>query len=207
MVSQKTTPDAATRLWSEIEAVNADLALNRHLVGRLFLQLRNLYSERARSEPPGRLSSGHGTFEVEIKKRGFRPNRVREWIRDYEVAEGMRPASESTTAKRKARRDSSAEYRRGYREGQGVRSVWDEMFGTAEAKSSGSDWASFAKILSHAEARTAFRSAAMRLHPDRGGTSESMTALNLLWEKLEPLYLAKDPHGTPEWDAADAAIQ
>jgi hypothetical protein len=194
MAPRQTTPDAATRLWTEIEAVNANLALNRRLIGSLFLQLRNLYSERARSEPPGRLSSGHGTFEVEIKKRGFRPNRVREWINDYEVAKGLRPASESTAAKRKARRDSSAEYRRGLRDGQNFAQLDDVA---------SDPWAGFARLLSHAEARTAFRSAAMRLHPDHAGDSDLMARLNQLWAQLEPLYVAKEAAGcVPDSDGS-----
>ena len=106
--------DAATRLWTAVERAHEDFVVNRRELGTLFYQLRNLYSERANSAAR-RLTSGHGVFQMEIKKRGYKPNRVREWICDHEVEVGLRSPAESTAAKRKARRvNSSAEYERGY---------------------------------------------------------------------------------------------
>ena len=106
--------DPTVRLWTAVERAHEDLAANRRELGKLFFQLKNLYSERANSADR-RLTSGHGVFQIEIKKRGYKPNRVREWICDYEVEIGLRPPAESTAAKRKARRVIlSAEYKRGY---------------------------------------------------------------------------------------------
>jgi hypothetical protein len=183
--------DAADRLWSEIDAAHALLRVDRLQLGNLFLQLRNLYSDR--NSGGNRLSSGHGTFEEEIRKRGYKPRRVREWITDYEVVEGLRPAAESTAAKREARRGrpQSAEYKRGFSAGQKSKTnIFEDLIGSAFGVDS--DWSAFAKLLSHAEAKSAFRAAAMRLHPDRGGSVEDMTELNQLWEALEPMYLAKE---------------
>ena len=106
--------DAATRLWTAVERAHEGLAVRRHELGKLFFQLKNLYSERA-NLAVRRLTSGHGVFQAEIEKRGYKPNRVREWICDYEVEAGLRPPAESTAAKRKARRvNPSAAYERGY---------------------------------------------------------------------------------------------
>lgn len=104
--------DPELRLWSEIEQARKTFDGNRLLLGKLFYELRNLYSER--NSGGGRLTSGRGQFEEKIKERGYKPRRVREWINDYEVERGLRPAAESTAAKRKSRRSNSAEYQRGF---------------------------------------------------------------------------------------------
>jgi hypothetical protein len=113
---QNRTPDAATRLWTAVEAAHKNFTANRRELGKLFFELKNLYSERGNSAA-GRLSSGHGVFESEIKLRGYKPNRVREMIVDYEVEEKLRPPTDSTREKRKARRSNSDEYQRGYEAG------------------------------------------------------------------------------------------
>lgn len=89
--------DAATRIWSEIEAVHRAFDFDRAQLGKLFWQLRNLHSDR--NSGGSRLTCGHGTFEQEIRKRGFVPRRVREWIVDHEVAIGLRLPSGSTASK------------------------------------------------------------------------------------------------------------
>src|SRR5258708_40013161 len=94
--------DAGKRLWAEILAVHKSFAADKLQLGKLFCELRNLYSER--NSGGGRLTYGHGTFEPEIKARGFSPRRVREWINDHEVATGLRRPTESESAKRGARR-------------------------------------------------------------------------------------------------------
>src|ERR1035438_1181794 len=109
---QNRTPDAARRLWTAVEAAHKNFAANRRELGKLFFELKNLYSERAHSAAR-RLTSGRGVFEAEIKKRGYKPNRVREWVNDYEVEAGLRPPAESTRAKRAARRSNSDEYQIG----------------------------------------------------------------------------------------------
>src|SRR5579862_3304556 len=133
--TQQNRPDAELRLWTAIEAIHRDIAADRLKLGKLFLQLRFLYSERSAGV---RLSSGPGTFEYEIKKRGFRPNRVREWITDYEVSAGLRSTDDSTSHKRAARRrrtTTSAEYQRGFNDGC-LRTKGSEQ---------DSHWAAFAK--------------------------------------------------------------
>jgi hypothetical protein len=109
--------DAEKRLWSHIECVYKDHESDRLKLGHLFLDLRLLYSERANSGGHRRTSGGHGEFERQIKARGFAPRTVRGWITDYEVSAGLRPPGEATAAKRKARRDNTKEYERGYRDG------------------------------------------------------------------------------------------
>lgn len=43
----------------------------------------------------------------------------------------------------------------------------------------------FLKALSYEDAQKAYRSAAIRLHPDRGGDMEQMSKVNALWTKLQ----------------------
>lgn len=52
--------------------------------------------------------------------------------------------------------------------------------------------AEFVKILPFDAANAAFRKAAMLLHPDRGGNMESMSRLNILWDKIKA-ELYKEP--------------
>jgi hypothetical protein len=68
--SNDVTPDAELRLWSEIETLRVRLDMNRLALGKAFLQLRNLYSERSADN---RRTSGHGIFMRELKSRGFNP--------------------------------------------------------------------------------------------------------------------------------------
>jgi hypothetical protein len=170
--------DAATRLWTAVERAHGDFEVNRRALGKLFFQLKNLYSERANSAAR-RLTSGHGIFQAEIKKRGFKPNRVREWICDYEVEAGLRPPAESTAAKRKARRvNSSAEYERGYQ----------AAMNDFPTSSTGDPLSRFAELLPFAALKAAFRKALHELHPDHGGSEERTKALISVWEDVERLY-------------------
>jgi hypothetical protein len=43
----------------------------------------------------------------------------------------------------------------------------------------------FLKAISYEDAQKAYRSAAIRLHPDRGGDMEAMSKVNSLWTKLQ----------------------
>lgn len=43
----------------------------------------------------------------------------------------------------------------------------------------------FVKLLPYDAAQSAYRKAAMLLHPDRGGSMESMSALNAVWERIQ----------------------
>ena len=166
--------DAATRLWTAVERAHEGFVVKRRELGKLFYQLKNLYSERANSAAR-RLTSGHGVFQMEIKKRGYKPNRVREWICDYEVEIGLRPPAESTAAKRKARRvNPSAEYKRGYQ----------AAMNDLPAASREDPVSRFAALLPFDALEAAFREA---LH--YGGASEERTkALISAWEDVERLH-------------------
>jgi len=169
--------DAGARLWALIEVAHKNFAACRRELGKLFYELRNLYSERGTSQPGGRLTSGHGTFQAEIIKRGFKPNRVREWIVDYEVAIGLRRPAEATSAKRKARHQPSTEYSRGYQAAM-------SDFSTAAAGGS-FPVAQFANLLPYAALKTAYRAALQELHPDHGGSGERTKALISAWKEVE----------------------
>ena len=172
--------DAAVRLWTAVGRAHKDLAANRRELGKLFFQLKNLYSERANSAAR-RLTSGHGVFQIEIKKRGYRPNRVREWICDYEVEVGLRPPAESTAAKRQARRvNSSAEYERGYQAAM-------NDFPTASRED---PLSRFAELLPFTALKAAYRAALHELHPDHSGSEERTKALISAWEDVERLHCA-----------------
>lgn len=176
--SQNPTHDAATRLWSEIGVAHTDFAKNKAKLGRLFYELRNLYSERANSGGR-RLTSGHGVFEQEIKARGFKPRRVREWVNDHEIAIGLRPPTQSTSAKRNARRQvtsHSAEYERGCRDT--LRNFPSLAMDPLSR---------FASLLPYGALKTAYRTALHELHPDHGGSLERTRDLIAAWEAVEQL--------------------
>jgi hypothetical protein len=186
------TPDAASRLWAQIERLDGtsdERTVRAAELGKLFYQLRALYSQRANSAAR-RPTSGHGVFQAEILKRGYKPNRVREWVNDYEVQTGIRPASESTAAKRKARRQheprnsgqASADYDRGYR-------AAFRDFPTASAGLSDSDpLTRFASLLPFSALKTAYRAALQECHPDHGGSEERTKELIAAWEAVEHFY-------------------
>lgn len=175
-------PDAAWRLWAAVDEAHKHFAANRRELGKLFWQLKNLYSERANSAAR-RLTSGHGVFQAEIKKRGYRPNRVREWICDYEVEAGLRPPAESTASKRKARRSNSDEYQRGYR----------AAIASTHAALEADPVAHFASLLPLSQPvlqglKSLYRAALQELHPDHGGDEERTKALIAAWEAVEALH-------------------
>jgi hypothetical protein len=91
--------DAGERLWTAASAIHRDLKTDFLKLGKVFVDLRNLYSERNSGD--SRRRSGHGTFEAEIIKRGFALRRVREWIADFEATQ---TGKLTTAEKRKARR-------------------------------------------------------------------------------------------------------
>lgn len=183
MEERKSTPDAATRLWHEIEVVYVGGFLPaRHQIGELFWKLRNLYSDR--NSGGSRLTSGHGVFEKECIKRGYQPRRVREWINDHEVVLGLRKPAESTAAKRKARRlNSSAEYQRGYRAAMNDFPIASGQ--TTDAVSR------FAALLPFEGLQSAYRTAAKLFHPDLGGACERMQLLNIAWGEAEKYFKSR----------------
>lgn len=193
------TPDAAARLWGAIASAYKDLAANRYELGKLCRDLQNLFSERSHSAA-GRRSSSHGTFQAELLKRGYKPNRVREWIRDYEVEAGLRPPAESTAAKRRARRSNSAEYERGY------------QAATRDASTLEDPLSRFASLLPFRALKAAYRAALQELHPDHGGSEERTKALIGVWEEIERLHSSVAANGSqsaPEWEnnSTERAVQ
>ena len=96
--------DAANRLWTSARKIYDRTEVDRALLGKVFYDLRNLYSERA-TPAASRRSSGHGTFEAEVKKRKYDPRRVRELVADYEATQQGKP---TTAAKQKIRREKQA---------------------------------------------------------------------------------------------------
>lgn len=171
--------DAEVRLWKEIEVASKSFDGDRLQLGKLFYQLRCLYSERS-NLAAGRLTSGHGVFQAEIVKRGFRPNRVREWIVDYEVEAGLRSPSESTSARRKARRSRSEEYQRGYRAA--IRST----------HAADDPVSRFAALLPFHALRAAYCAALREFHPDHGGSEERTKELIAAWKAVETLHSSAD---------------
>jgi len=93
--------DAGERLWNAALRIHSDVKSDLLKLGKIFVDLRNLYSERSSGE--SRRSSGKGTFEAEVVKRGFVPRRVREWIADFEATQQGKP---TTAARRKAARSA-----------------------------------------------------------------------------------------------------
>jgi hypothetical protein len=181
------TPDAGKRLWKSFELAHLDLEHDRLAVGRLGLELRNLYSERSNSADRRR-SSGHGSLEAELRKRGYKPNRIREAVRDYRVSIGELPPSESTKAKRAARSKPSTDWHRGFSAG---------LHAQQHTAGHDTELLAFARLLTYAEAKTVFRTMAMRLHPDHGGDAEAMQRLNSIWERLELFFIAKESQSQP----------
>lgn len=177
------TQDASERLWAEIERVSQDFHANRLRLGRLFLDLRNLYSER--NSGGRRLNLGHGTFEEEIRKRGFNPRRVREWIIDFEVSVRLRSPSESTAAKRKARRSNSAEYQRGYH----------DAIRQTHASLDNDPLVRFAQLLPYSALKAAKQAALQELHPDHGGSDERTRELLVAWKEIEELHASTEEIG------------
>lgn len=176
--------DAEERIWADIERVSKSFQADRLQLGKLFYQLRSLYSERSNSAAR-RLSSGHGIFTAEVKKRGYKPNRVQEMLRDYEVSEGLRPPFESTAAKRKARRSNSAnaDYWRGFH---------DAGIGSTRAALDNDPLTRFAALLPYAALKAAYRAALQELHPDHGGSTERTQELIQAWKEVERLHDSPD---------------
>jgi hypothetical protein len=56
---------------------------------------------------------------------------------------------------------------------------------TATSNPTASACYEFLKTISYEDAQKAYRSAAIRLHPDRGGDMEQMTKVNSLWTKIQ----------------------
>lgn len=190
--SSNQTPDAAQRLWTAIEFVHRDLQQDRRELGKLFLQLKHLYSDR--NSGGVRLTSGHGTFQQEIVKRGYKPRSVREWISDYEALSARYQGDTTSTSseKRKARRQreprQSKTYYQGFSDAQ-------NMFGHSLFGGASSDpLAIFARLLPYSALKSAYRAALQECHPDHGGSEERTKELIAAWEAVEHFYEASQQY-------------
>ena len=85
-------------LWMEVCQLTAGSRSNRLELGKVFRELRDIYSER--NSGGNRRTSGHGTFEKECLQRGYKPRTVRDLIADYEAFLSGNP---SASEKRKVR--------------------------------------------------------------------------------------------------------
>jgi hypothetical protein len=156
------------RLWKAIEIVHADLVADRLELGKLFLQVRNLFSDR--NSGGHRLTSGHGSFEHEIRLRGYKPRSVRQWITDLEA---HRTGTPTSSEKRKSSRQCNTSAK-------AAADVFSGVQNPALTR--------FTALLPHKAAQSAYREAAKLFHPDHGGDGKKMQELNSLWDEVEPFY-------------------
>jgi len=183
--------DAAARLWAEIEDVHEKFSFDKRRLGRLFFELRTLYSER--NSGGKRLTSGHGTFQKEIEKRGFSPRRVREWVNDHEVATGLRPPAESEASK--------ADRRWHHRAARAARG-FDIPFRYADNPVS-----RFAALLPFEALRAAYCDALQTIHSDHGGDSEEAKRLIIAWKDVENLHKTSDTDAGQPVHSQEATVQ
>jgi hypothetical protein len=174
------TPDAEQRIWAAIDAAKLALTANRLVLGKLCIQLENLYSERAAGV---RRSSGHGTFVQELKKRGFNPRTVREWMADFAAYRDGKP---TTAEKRQARRqrvrhNASGEFDRGYKQAM-------HDFPIAASGSGDDPISHFARLLPFGALKAAYRAALQEVHPDHGGSGARTQELIAAWEAVERFH-------------------
>ncbi len=184
--------DCEFRLWNEIGELHTRFTVDRLELGCRFLQLRNLYSERANSG--GDRRSGHGIFEREIRARGFKPRTVRTWIGDYLASETGAP----TEAEKRAKRRKSQKRRQ-----PSIDDFVDYVSGGIPVAADAIGV--FARLLPYRAARLAYHEAAKLLHPDRGGSVEKMQVLNLAWRAAEEVYRALE-QAAPAQPAAPISV-
>lgn len=144
------------RLWHRAAELAQGAEANRRCLGKAFAELRTLYSDRAADV---RRTLGHGIFEDEIRKRGYKPRTVRDWINDYEAALN---GEKSSAEKRRTRR--------------------------AKKIGPSDPLAEFVKLLPFKAAQAAYREAAKALHPDHGGSAVKMQQLNAAWQRVKVYY-------------------
>jgi hypothetical protein len=159
-------------LWSEIRELTPGTIENRLGLGERFYALRKLYSDR---EADVRRTLGHGIFEQEIVKRGYRPRTVREWVSDYEAS---LTTGYDSAAKRKARR-------------------------ARKSKATEHPLMAFCNILPFKAAKAAYLEAAKILHPDHGGSDKKMQKLNAAWGQAKTFYKECDEFNALVKDVAN----
>jgi hypothetical protein len=142
------------QIWARIDEL-APGTKNRIALGQCFHELRTLYSDR---QADVRRTIGHGIFESEIVRRGYKPRTVREWVKDYEADLAGAPSS---AAKRKTLR---------------------------QLKPSADALTEFAALLPATALKAAYREAAKIFHPDRGGNKRKMQQLNNAWARIKTHY-------------------
>ena len=190
--------DQITCAWRRVNTLCANNRRNRLELGRLFLQLRSLYSERSVDVRRG---SGHGTFEAECRKRYFNPRTVRDLICDCEANDIRQKGGEAQTSaeKRRTARQASKERRK-----QRAQKAWEEFSSKyrngdhreeTRFRALDTAFAEFARLLPAGVAHAAYKQAAMLLHPDKGGSNEIMARLNVVWELLSAFYFSRDVVG------------
>jgi hypothetical protein len=159
-------------LWCEILELTPGTVENRLGLGERFHALRKLYSDR---EADVRRMLGHGIFEQEIVKRGYKPRTVREWVADFEAS---LTTGYDSAAKRKARR-------------------------ARKSKATEHPLMAFCNVLPFKAAKAAYLEAAKILHPDHGGSDKKMQKLNAAWDQAKTFYKECDEFNALVKDVAN----
>lgn len=148
--------DMLERAWYRVQELTPHSPANRFALGQAFHELRALYSDR--NSGGRRLTSGHGSFEAELRKRTkYSVRTVRDMIADFEAHQRGGPS----TAQRKSQRRRQ------------LAAATDPL-------------TAFARLLPYPAAKAAYREAAKACHPDHGGSNVAMQRLNAAWERAQP---------------------
>ena len=197
-----TTDIRIAHVWHLIGNLRSQLERDRLAMGRQFLRLRNLYSERSPADV--RRTSGHGVFEQACIDRLYRPRTVRDMITDYQAHLARRNGGQAETSADKRRHAREVAKEKKHKNWEAATDAW----ATDRLKNSftGLDAAmmDFMRLIPHSAAQAAYKHAAKNLHPDRGGDPEKMTRLNQLWDIVETFYLAADK--TAPMDSQSATV-
>jgi hypothetical protein len=167
MTDTKFSPDAEVRLLNSIQSLYSDHQRNTVALGKALFLFRNLLSERNMSG--SRTSSGHGDYCKKLDELGINRRRAAEWVIGHEILLGLRPVSDSPSAKQKARR------RPDERELGGLPPVADPL-------------GYFAALLPFEALQSAYRAAAQQLHSDHGGDDAQMAQLNDAWAGVKTFF-------------------
>lgn len=149
-------------LWAEVKALTPGTVANRLALGQRFRDLRAIYSDR--NIGGRRLTSGHGS-EEEIRRRGYKPRSVRQWIADFEAALSGKPLASDRRKERRMR----------------ARTVTISDALTA-----------FVALLPFRAIHAAYREAAKQLHPNHGGDEQKMRQLNELWQQVRTRFVTEE---------------
>jgi hypothetical protein len=198
------------RLWRTLDLTTADYNRDRFRLGILLAKLQAAYSERSEVRQTVSPSLGHGTFERECIRRGYKPRTVRALIADAKVI--LAQAARKKTIREHEKRNggpcecfhcigeagyrTTAEKRRAARAAHRKREdAWRRTARkVADAFSNHPDncLIEFAALLPFHAMKAAYKIAARHYHPDMGGDAEKMVRLNQLWERLEAIHASMD---------------